>query len=910
MNKFSKKVFYSLSLIFIISSISTFSQTKKYPTLLWKISGNGLSKPSYLYGTMHVSKKVAFHLTDAFFEGLKSVDAIALETNPETWLEEMMEEGSSLLKSNYYKKYLYGGYSNENFYENAFDFYTPNNKFIQVQLARDPDDVNSLLYRYNGYSSGNFEEYTYLDLFIMQTGRKSGKPIIALEDFKTSMEMVTKSSMPDDDDDKKPKASNKKYISPYAVQELIEDAYRKGDLDLLDSLHKQTYRTKNHEKYMIVDRNIIMANNIDSILKIKALFSAVGAAHLPGNMGVIELLRKKGYTVEPVFSDVTKKSVKTMHNFEDMHTSLNFTTQYASDSSFKVDAPGKLFELKDYGKYTEYLYTDMVNGSFYMIKRINTYGNLFNQDAAYQIRRIDSLLYENIPGKIISKKTIKANNGISGFDIVNKTRRGDYQHYNIYADNQFIYIFKVGATSDYAKSPEIDRFFKSIQFIDSKKNEGLTTYSPSYGGYEIKLPANFLVEKPKDSDYQREKITANDDKNYYLFFRSLLNDYDYIEEDTFELNQLAKSFYEALDYKLVSKTNSIYEKYPCVKVISKKKDADNYIHVMIVLKDAQYFLMACKNNEKISPDNYFNSLKWKEYKYEKFEKYVDTVLHFNVMTDYKEEKKSAIEALIYKYDYKRSKKKNPDYLSKSLDKEIESPVTGEKVKVDYFKVNDYRTRRNIEDVWKVQDDYYKKNTSLYFKDKKKYEKNGIPYYEITLSDTNTIKIIKVKMFLKQGVIYYLTALTDTVSPPSKWLTSFFDTFTPNDTLIGKPIFTDKTDEFFGDLVSKDSVTKEKVKELYSEISFDDKHADKIMKFIDSKHFDTINLNIKCWLIKELGVLKSSKISPFLEKQYNKYIDSASIQLAVLSALGWQKNVQANTLFTKLLNAETPLSYDQ
>src|SRR5687767_15228587 len=60
----------------------------KYPSLLWEITGNGMKKPSYLFGTMHVSDKLAFHLGDSFYNAIRSVDVVALETNPENWQED------------------------------------------------------------------------------------------------------------------------------------------------------------------------------------------------------------------------------------------------------------------------------------------------------------------------------------------------------------------------------------------------------------------------------------------------------------------------------------------------------------------------------------------------------------------------------------------------------------------------------------------------------------------------------------------------------------------------------------------------------------------------------------------------------------------------------------------------------
>src|ERR1700755_1313572 len=72
----------------------SFSQSrtpKKYPSLFWEITGNGLAKPSYLFGTMHVSSKMVFHLPDSFYMGIKNVDVVALETNPESWQEDLVK---------------------------------------------------------------------------------------------------------------------------------------------------------------------------------------------------------------------------------------------------------------------------------------------------------------------------------------------------------------------------------------------------------------------------------------------------------------------------------------------------------------------------------------------------------------------------------------------------------------------------------------------------------------------------------------------------------------------------------------------------------------------------------------------------------------------------------------------------
>src|SRR6187549_4155224 len=82
--------------ISIFSFFVSFSQPtkilpKNYPSLLWEITGNGLKKPSYLFGTMHVSSKMVFHLPDSFYHAIKNVETVALELNPDVWQGQMVK---------------------------------------------------------------------------------------------------------------------------------------------------------------------------------------------------------------------------------------------------------------------------------------------------------------------------------------------------------------------------------------------------------------------------------------------------------------------------------------------------------------------------------------------------------------------------------------------------------------------------------------------------------------------------------------------------------------------------------------------------------------------------------------------------------------------------------------------------
>ena len=85
MGKRKKKIaLKKIALLLALLSASLFAQEKKYQSLLWEISGNGLQKKSYVYGSMHVSDKVSYHLSDNFFKHLQEADIIANESEPRT----------------------------------------------------------------------------------------------------------------------------------------------------------------------------------------------------------------------------------------------------------------------------------------------------------------------------------------------------------------------------------------------------------------------------------------------------------------------------------------------------------------------------------------------------------------------------------------------------------------------------------------------------------------------------------------------------------------------------------------------------------------------------------------------------------------------------------------------------------
>ncbi|MGY6649990.1 TraB/GumN family protein [Wenyingzhuangia sp. IMCC45574] len=880
--------------LFILTCFVTLIlQAQEKNSLLWKISGNGLQKDSYLYGTMHVSEKIAFHLDDVFFESLMESDFVALETDPTYWLDFLYKENEL---NNELKSFLSS--SNSNFYNNPFKLEKYKQEQLMFFLSRENMILNGVLYRTSPMAL-NFQEDTFLDMFIYQSGKKWNKPIYSLEDFERSSYLVKKATS--SSSKKKKDLWLQKLLKKQNYYQLMNNAYRDRNISFLDSLNKG-FNSESYMDNMLYKRNEEMADNIDKIAKKGSLFSAIGAAHLAGEKGVLQLLRDKGYKVTALISKETLKSKQLKEKIDTKIIDTKFTEQTSLDGFFTGKFPNKLYEI-DFLNNTISLCPDLVNGSYVIVTRISTFSGLYKNKL--DDIKTNRLLTESIPGEIISKTDIEKD-GIKGLNIVNKTKSGDYQQYQIFFTPLEILIFKMAGKKEYVKNHGT-QFFNSLKFNNTTSK--FKTVTPTYGGFKVDVPSyHSFTNSSNTGNRLLQAIDTND--NYYFVKEVTLNDVNYIEEDNFELKRIQERFYKNHKFEFNENEFTFSQKEKSYTSTSKLNTSLNkYLHLKTYINAGHYYLLGCLSNTDKPNNAFFSSFKLTDFAYpeEKFEIKKDTSLFFTVKSTVKPKFKKT-----YNH-YGNNKKKDYESFTKSA---TYTSRANESVFVTLEKKHDLVSYKNIDSLWTdisyspnpiskhLYNNYYDSSSKNFIIDNKVKgkNKNGY-YYNYLLKDSLSSKAIKVSHLVSNHVIYTLETLTDTLHKESEFVTQFFTSFTPKDTIIGKPLFKDKTDLFITALKNKDSIV---LNSSYL-IDFNESQTNKLLKLLKEYEFADNQLNIKKSLIQKIAKFKNKKVQNFLEKTYKSSFDNPNNQFAIASALANQSNQETYKRLLKLFKTDIPLT---
>ena len=283
---------FLISLIFSSLYFTQIYGQKEEKSLLYEISGNGISKPSYLYGTIHIICKDDFVMTEATKQKFSEAQQVYLELDmddpkmmPEMMKSMYMTDGSTL-------KTLIS----ETDYQKVSQFFKDSLKTNIGMLDKmKPFVLSSMtIPKLIACPSQSYEE-TFVKM-----AQKDNKEVLGLETVEEQFGALDKMGMKKQADLMLVKMIENWNDGKQELKQLIKD-YKNQDVEAMyEDMTKSKTMDTQFEEDLLVSRNKNWISKIQKIIKEKSTFFAVGAGHLGGKKGVITLLRNEGFTVKAV----------------------------------------------------------------------------------------------------------------------------------------------------------------------------------------------------------------------------------------------------------------------------------------------------------------------------------------------------------------------------------------------------------------------------------------------------------------------------------------------------------------------------------------------------------------------------------------------------------------------------------
>jgi len=283
-----------LMIIFIYPSIVLLAQENNLnkSSLLWKISGNKIRKTSYIYGTIHMICQNDLIISEKISKAFNRSKILLLELNTSTTEMEMDMLQLSLMPDTLELKDLI----REEDYRLISEFFTDTLGIPFTFLSRlKPMITTSMLTE----SLMDCPLASY-EITLTSMAEESKKNIVGLETIEDQFKVIDMISLEEQAQELYEAVLDYTLVKS-EIAELIT-AYKNEDLDLIYQLVKDQFaEMDDYEDLFLVKRNNAWIDDIEKYIRKKPSFIAVGAAHLIGKKGLINLLKEKGYKVEPVF---------------------------------------------------------------------------------------------------------------------------------------------------------------------------------------------------------------------------------------------------------------------------------------------------------------------------------------------------------------------------------------------------------------------------------------------------------------------------------------------------------------------------------------------------------------------------------------------------------------------------------
>ncbi|UII31242.1 TraB/GumN family protein [Fulvivirga ulvae] len=544
--------------LFLLVSAFCFSQThaqhEKYYSLLWRIDGNGLKAPSYLFGTMHVKDARAFNFSDSVLYAIEKTDYFALELQPDSMLNNVFNK---YFEDDQTFKHLF----DDNEYEKLNERFKEEKGFDLDKLnIKNPILIRALL---TPSTSRPDDKQTFVDAYLYGIAKTLQKEVFGLEKVEDQTNIFFGASKED---------QKKELIE---VLESNTDDYRRS-LDYMTDVYSRGNIEEIQrmvERYGIMDsimvrRNQVMTNSMKRLMHQSPTFAAVGCAHLPGENGVIHMLRKEGYTVSKV--DATFTGVADQYKIDPLK--MEWFDYKDKDLGYALKMPGTPIPADIFPGLNMMMYPDLISETGFFVMTIDLRGASKTANREEIVDKMVEGFKEKSSFKVSEKKEI-TKNGMSAIEVVGAS---DSEHMilHITIKNNIVYCQYVNRKDTEPDRIYVDYFFSSLRTFEPSglKPVEWQAYSNKHAAFEalFPIPPKETQRTYEENDTKLDLVISTDIRNmsnymvayndyplgYYLddkqeVFKSLVEEYNTVgklltEPDTIWLQGVEGREYEIM----------------------------------------------------------------------------------------------------------------------------------------------------------------------------------------------------------------------------------------------------------------------------------------------------------------------------------------------------------------------------
>lgn len=290
-----------LSLIIAVLAVALASQAQ----LLWKVSGNGLGRPSYIFGTHHMAPSTMIDQIPGINAAIDGCDIVVGEIEKDSLMskEAQLKMANAMIAptdSTLDMLYTPTEYA---VIEKVFDKYfgAMGVKLAQMKTLK-PNAISTQLQAMQAVKYfPNFDANNLIDIAVQDRANKAGRPSASLESLQEQIDLLFNAPLTEQAKNLLEACRQDAFFQEQSSA--LAEAYMHQDLDKLMAVMTDATMGGESEEAMealIYSRNRSWAEKLVKIMPERTCLVCVGAGHLPGPQGLLQLLRDKGYTVEPM----------------------------------------------------------------------------------------------------------------------------------------------------------------------------------------------------------------------------------------------------------------------------------------------------------------------------------------------------------------------------------------------------------------------------------------------------------------------------------------------------------------------------------------------------------------------------------------------------------------------------------